>query len=262
MTRRVTGCALALVVALGLSALTACSPRSEPSEPATAQTPTPTSTVPVVDPDAVIKDFTQAVYGFQYDTARDMVSPGSAAERYMTHLVAIDTAFTTNGQTTQDEAPTLVVDDGVATGTYSDGTEFVWQDFTVDAAGLITGWTTPSGVLDKLLWTTPWQGTVAGNTIDLVSAYKSTNGYLWVVLKVTAGASGIDVGAYTSSLVGTDGIAYTPDATRTIAPASTVPAGAAAYVVLTFPKAPFGGTVHLQGWDAEYNDWDAAIPVS
>jgi hypothetical protein len=167
-----------------------------------------------------------------------------------------------NGDAGDREEPTLTfADDGSATATYSEGSSFVWSDFQFDDRGLITSWTTPSGDLAGLLWTQDWQGTVGPNTYTLVSAYKANSGDLYVTLRVDAGQA-TSLSHYSASLVGADSINYSVDAAS--GPRNDIPAGSSAFIVLIFPQAPFGGTVHLPGYypDDMSSSIDVAIPVS
>lgn len=250
---------------IGLLLVTGCSApgsvadkvRSEASQSAVpTQEPEPE-----FDANAVTKEFVSAVYASDYENAVLLASPGSTAARYVTHQEATQKAYQVNGDAGDFEAPTLTFgDDGSATATYSEGTSFVWSDFQFDDRGLVSSWTTPSGDLAGLLWTQDWQGTVGPNTYTLVSAYKANSGDLYVTLRVDAG-QGTSLFHYSASLVGTDSINYSVDAAS--GPTNVIPAGSSAFVVLIFPQAPFGGTVHLQGYypDDSSSSIEVAIPV-
>mgnify|MGYP003637904007 CR=1 FL=1 len=254
--------ALMIAGSLGLAGCTIAA-----AAPASTGAATAASAEPVVEEagtDASMREFVTAIYGNDYTTAEALVVPGSAAQKYVAHQKATDTAYKTNGDFTQplpEEQPTLEFTDGAATAKYPTGESFAWSDFEYDNNGLLASWTTPSGELPGLLWTSEFSGAIAGNTVNLTSAYKSNAGDMYVVLTVTSGA-GIDfLMPYQAQFVASDGIAYS--AQYYSAPRQSLPASATGYVVVTFPQAPFGGTLYLEGYNLGSTDiWKAEIPVA
>lgn len=240
---------------------------SEPPAPE-ASSDASTSAEPAVeemDTDKVMRELVTAVYGNDFATSESLVAPESAAAKYVTHQKSSDTAYKANGDFTPPVAadqPSLEFEDGAVTAKYPGGMSFTWSEFEFDESGLVTSWTTPSGQLPSLLWSADFAGAVAGNSVNLTSAYKTNAGEMHVVLTVTAGSSGIDfMMPYQAQFVASDGIAYT--AQYSSAPGQSLPAGATGYVVLAFPQVPFGGTIYLEGYNVGSPDiWKAEIPVS
>lgn len=252
--------AASLAVA-GVLAFSGCSAVTPASPDASA---TPTVGTEAVDADKVMREFVTAVYANTFATTEAMVAPGSAAAKYVAHQKATDTASKANGDFAQPVAadqPTLEFKDGTATAKYSDGRSFTWTDFEYDDNGLVTSWTTPSGELPSLLWSSDFSGAIAGNTVTLTSAYKTNGGEMHAVLTVTAGSAGIDfMMPYQAQFVASDGIAYAAQSFS--APRQSLPADVTGYVVLAFPQAPFGGTIYLEGYNVGSPDvWKAEIPV-
>lgn len=249
----------------GMLAFSGCSAAT--SAPATAPSGSVSiePSVEAIDTDKLMREFVAAVYAADFTTTESMAAPGSAAAKYIAHQKSTDTANRANGDYMEPVAadqPTLEFQDGTATAKYRDGSSFAWSDFEYDESGLVTSWTTPSGQLPSLLWSTEFTGAIAGNSVTLTSAYKTNGGEMVAVLAVAAGSSGIDfLMPYQAQFVASDGIAYGVQSYS--APRQSLPAGSTGYVVLAFPQAPFGGTIYLEGYNFDTPDvWKAEIPVS
>ncbi|MCS5499346.1 hypothetical protein NY547_19055 [Cnuibacter physcomitrellae] len=216
---------------------------------------------PSAEQNATIEAFTTAVFENRFDEALQHASPGSAAERYVTHQKALATGLSANGEGQSDPStdPTLSFDGDVVTVSQA-GTVYTLSDYTFDADGLVTGWTGKSGPVANVLWTQPWSGQAGGNSVELVSAYKANAGTLYVILKVTAGAGTITPNGYSATYSASDGITYSAGGASQ---PREIAAGSAGYVILTFDGAPFGGTVNFDGTSPDdYSiSWAASIPV-
>lgn len=255
----------ATLAVAGVFALSGCS-ATAPAQTTSSDEPAAMSSSPEAgSADEKMRDFVTAVYANTFTTTEEMVSPGSAAAKYVIHQKSTDTALKANGDYTEPgtaDQPTLEFKDGTATAKYSDGTSFTWSEFEYDDDGLVVSWTTPSGKLPSLLWSTDFSGAIAGNTVALTSAYKTNSGEMRALLTVTAGGEGIDfMMPYQAQFVASDGIAYAAQSFS--APRQSLPAGVTGYVVLAFPQVPFGGTIYLEGYNIGSPDvWKAEIPVS
>jgi hypothetical protein len=103
------------------------------------------------------------------------VKPESAAARYLDHQTALDKALVIDGQDARP--PDATIDPNKKTGKirieYVDEEDadkaVVWEDFTFDQ-GKITGWSNPSGPIDKVLWTRRSKDSALGTAARLVSA--------------------------------------------------------------------------------------------
>jgi hypothetical protein len=244
--------------------VTACTAQPATREPVPTSSPNPTAAIDEsAEANATLQAFSTAVFEERLDDAVQYVSPGSVAERYLTHQQALETGFNANGEGQSDPAdrPTLTFSDGVATITYVDSEPYTWDDFAFDEDGLVRSWTGKSGPIADTLWTQPWTGQSGGNTIDLVSAYRSSSGSLFVILKVTANEGATSPFAYSATYSASDGITYSVESASQ---PQDIAAGSAGYVIMTFSGAPFGGTVNFDGSSPDdYSvSWNASIPIA
>lgn len=253
--------ALALALTLGL---VGCA--SAPSTREPAESNAPASSTPERDQsseqNATIEAFISATFEDRFEDGLQHASPGSPAERYVTHQQAVLTGINANGDGYSDPAtdPTLTFDGGTVNVVESDQSEYALTDFTFDEDGLVVSWVGKSGPVADVLWTAPWSGQTGGNTIDLVSAYKANSGGLFVVLKVAANERTTSVYGYSATYSASDGITYTAE---WASEPQEIAIGSAGYVILAFPGAPFGGTVNLEGTSPDdYSiSWAASVPV-
>lgn len=254
--------AIALGISLGVAGCTA-QPASREADTTTAPATTAAERDESAEQNATIEAFVSAVFAERYDEALQHASPGSPAESYVTHLLAINTALTANGdaQTDTTTEPTQTFEDGVVTVVEPGTGEYTLADFTFDENGLVVAWTGKSGPVGDVLWTIPWTGQTGGNTIELISAYKTNSGALQAVLKVTANERATSPYGYSSTYSASDGITYSVE---WASQPQDIAAGSAAYIVVSFPGAPFGGTINLDGSSPDdYSvSWAAQIPVS
>jgi hypothetical protein len=255
---------LVLIGALGLAGCSTPTVAEQVRSEKATETPAPTPSKPVFDANKAMEEYVNAVFAKDYETAGLLSSPGSVAERYLTHLTETQTAYVNAGQEyllNEGEEPTVTFKDGVASVDYPESDfEYVWSNFEFDDRGLVTTWTTASGPMDGNIWTTPWEGAVGGNTVTLVSAYQSSGGALWVTLKVAAGASETNVNGYSATYVDASGGA------RSVAQSaqpSSLPPSSSGLISVVFDQADFGGTLHLDGYNTvDYTDWAVEIPVT
>jgi len=253
--------ALALALTLGLVGCASAPATREPAESSA-----PASSAPERDQsseqNATMEAFVSAAFVDRFEDALQHASPGSPADRYVTHQQALFTGLNANGDGNTDPVaqPTLTFDDGTVKVVYSDQTEYALTDFTFDEDGLVVSWVGKSGPVADVLWTTPWSGQAGGNTIDLVSAYRANSGALFVVLKVAANERTTSVYGYSATYSAADGITYTAE---WASQPQQIANGSAGYVILVFPSAPFGGTVNLEGASPDdYSiSWVASVPV-
>ncbi|WP_199183331.1 hypothetical protein [Cryobacterium sp. Y82] len=253
--------ALALALALGLVGCASAPATREPAE-SNASASSASEKDSSSKQDATIEAFISAAFGDGYEDALQHASPGSPAERYVTHQQALFTGLNANGDGETDPAdePTLAFKGGTVQVVQSDQSEYALTDFIFDEDGLVVSWIGKSGPVADVLWTTPWSGQTGGNTIDLVSAYRANGGGLFVVLKVTANERSTNAFGYSATYSASDGITYTADGASQ---PQQIAVGSAGYVILTFPGAPFGGTVLLEGTSPDdfSISWAASVPV-
>lgn len=135
------------------------------------------------------KTFADQMNQAEYLRALELVAPGSAAERYLTHMIAMDGAAGAAGYGKLTPPSELTVDDAAKTITLTaeGGASAIWRSFSHDDAGLVTGWAlgTEGTPLADQLWTTPAEATTDTAKVTLVSAYRNDAG-LWIALDLTA----------------------------------------------------------------------------
>lgn len=252
---------LAIALTVGVAGCTAAPATREPAESSA-----PASSAPERDQsaeqNATIEALITAIWEDRFEEALQHASPGSPAERYVTHQQALFTGLNANGHGYMDPAnePTLTFDDGSVKVVEVGQSEYTLSDFTFDGDGLVVSWTGKSGPLADVLWTAPWSGQTGGNTIDLVSAYRANSGHLFVILKVSANERTTSVFGYSATYSGSDGITYSAESSSQPEQIAT---GSAGYVIMNFPGAPFGGTVNLEGSSPDdYSiSWAASVPI-
>lgn len=261
---RTTHSIVALAIALTFG-LVGCASAPATREPASSNAPASSAAEsdPSLEQNATIEAFISAAFGDGYEDALQHASPGSPAERYVIHQQALFTGLNANGDGGTDPAnePTLTFDDGTVNVVESDQSEYSLTDFAFDEEGLVVSWTGKSGPVADVLWTTPWSGQTGGNTIDLVSAYRANGGALFVILKVAANERSTTAFGYSATYSASDGITYTADSASQ---PQQIANGSAGYIIVTFPGAPFGGTVLLEGSSPDdYSiSWAASVPVA
>lgn len=183
-----------LVPALALLLLLAgCS--AEPERVILVTTPPSPSTSAAAGPTAHgwnnARAFTDAALRGKYSTAKQYVSPGSEADRYLQHQVAMDRAMTAAGDGGMPSAGKITYDDAAATVTFTypddPTTAITWQGFAYDASGLVVSWQTGASLetLADRLSSKPAKATTSHAKVRLVSAYRNDRA-LFVVVEVTA----------------------------------------------------------------------------
>lgn len=231
--------ALGAAVAMVLLGATACG-GNNPS-PVTVQTsasPTPTESEAGLAWENVVA-FTAAVFARDFESASEYVSPGSPAERYITHMRNVEQALTLAGQ--QDSSPATEVTPDRDTGSVevveSVGAEpYTWAEFVSDPEGRVISWTGAQGPVEETLWLTQQSGSALGQVIALSSAYRSNIGDLWVVVDVTPEyTTYVDYGAI---YIDPSGLAHAP--TSVIHP-PTIVGAATSKVAYLYEGAELGG---------------------
>lgn len=198
------------------------------------------------------KEFTENVNEGKYDAALEHVSEGSAAARYLTHMTAIDDASVAagSGRVTSESELTFSEDEKSITQSDEGVEPTVWESFTWDDAGKLTGWSTGEDdtPLKDRLWTKEAQASTANADVTLVSAYKNDAG-LWVVLDVKSKKTAI---APDCSPLLDDTKNRQREATNCMAPGK-INKGKAGYVAFLFEGANFGGTLRYELTSAGYH---------
>lgn len=251
---------LAVVVAATLLPLSACSSAPQPAvtitatvtaEPTPSPTPTPTFDV-AAEGWSNAKAFTEQIVKNKYDKAAAFVSEGSAADRYLVHMIAINDASRAAGYGALLTASDIEFDEEAKsiTQSASDADPVVWQTFTWDDLGKITGWATGDDdtPLADRLWTKPADASIDYAKVTLVSAYKNDAG-LWVVLDVKAKKGAVEPDC--SPLLD-DTKDRQREATNCTAP-DKINKGKAAYVAFLFEGATFGGKLRYEVQNASYD---------
>ena len=128
----------------------------------------------------------------------------------------------------------------------------MWSDFEVDAAGLVTGWTTEQGRLSSLISAPGSEAQAAGATVSVHSAYQTNEGDLLVVVEVAADDT---VSVDESTLVRRDDESTTASS-ATVGP-TEIEAGRSGVVVYRFEGIPLGGSLVYE----VQNDYDAPVAV-
>jgi len=205
-----------------------------------------------VDPDvmAVAGEYLEALTD---DSGPDTVAmatasaPGSVAERYATHLGALDAIQVASGE--QREQASVTVDGGTATVTLTpagaeEGVDTTWADFTVDDEGRLDSFTINGVALDDRLIVGGDSDTTDGVEAALVSAFQlASSDRPVVIVEFDNGADG----RYRLS----EAIYVAPDGTEgSSVPGGRgllVPAGEENRAALVFEAAPLGGTLTLVG---------------
>jgi hypothetical protein len=162
-----------------------------------------TTTTPATDPYADFKTavkFTKLAHTDKYEAAKELVAPGSAADRYVIHQLKLQKAYQISGQDPGGEEPSIDSDKGKRSirieFTGEDGYSYTWKDFTFDH-GKVTGWTGKSGLVASVLWSRASKDSALGTTARLVSAYRSNAGSMFVVVEFSTKRD-VDL-AYTAS---------------------------------------------------------------
>lgn len=243
--------------------LAACSTGTPPATSPSAQSSSVASAAASVAPDAatptVAEGWTNAVkfaelaLGKKFEAARAFASPGSAADRYLTHQVAFAEAFAAGGGSGNDpQTPTANRDAGTISFSQGNGRdEAVWKAFTYDEAGKVTGWALEDTgtLLANQLWTKAAEATLKGATVKLVSAYQNSFG-LWVVLDITSADRDLKMD-FMPSL--TDAKKRQRSAASVHGP-EDIMKGTSAYVVYAFEGATFGGSLTYTLRSSSYSE--------
>ena len=214
---------------------------------------------PTPEPSANGWDNAQAFAGAalkgNYEEATEYVAAGSAAERYLTHMTAINEAMVAAGDGGTENPDDITYDAATRTVsyTYTDADMTAeWNRFEYDSAGKVISWSTGKSdtKLSDRLWTKPAKASVAHASVELVSAYKNDSG-LFVVLDVKAKDRSItpDCGALLD-----DSKHRQREAAECSAP-EKITKGSSGYVALSFEGAAFGGTLRYNVEGADYDDY-------
>ena len=252
LQRPLVGLAVAAVLVTagcGTTAGTEASPT--PSATTEASTDTTTeSTWPVV------VDLNAAMAAQDYESAAALTAPGSAAQTYVQYRSDVAAAQQAAGA---EAAPDGVVADDeqagtvtVTVGSGADEVTYVWSDFDVDAAGLVTGWSTEQGRLDSLISAPGSEAEAAGATVSVRSAYQTNEGDVLVVVGVAADDT---VSVDESTVIRLDDES-TATSSATVGPAE-IEAGQSGLVVYRFDGVPLGGTLVYE----VQNSYDAPAAV-
>lgn len=251
---------LALALLLPLAGCGAPSTAVTPAVPAAASAAA--STAPSASPPSTVDNwanavkFSELVLGNKHDQARPYASPGSPADRYVTHQIAGREAIAAGGgPATAKETPTVNAE--AHTVSFPSGDEeAVWKDFTYDADGKVTGWTLAGTgtTLASRMWTKDAQATVKGVTVKLVSAYQNDSG-LFVILDITSADRDLQSDPQPSL---TDTKKRQRQSASFTGPTS-VTKGNSAYMLYFFPDATFGGTLTYKLLSSSYSSVGSVV---
>ena len=176
--------------------LTGCSsggaPESGPDIPeATPNVSTPVdspTTAPSSDHFDSALEFTRLVMTDKYSRATTMVEANSPAARYIAYQLAIDKAHRIDGRDVSSGEDDWTFDGDKRTGKIriesTDGSAvYTWKQFAFDGAGKIRAWTGASGPVGSVLWTRESRDSGLGASARLVSAYRSNDGAMNMVVE-------------------------------------------------------------------------------
>lgn len=210
-----------------------------------------------------IATFVAAQWNGDDKTALSLVAPNSPAEQYAKYQQALDEAYRTNGESNEQpslsfaddaRAGTVTITEDLPEGADADPEAHVWRDFEVDSQGRIVAWTGTSGPLREALWSKDYNGHIGGARAELVGAYKTNSGSLFVLLDIKAGKQTVHLDSDATYVV--DGRAEKP--AYWLGPYE-VDAGTSAYHLFVFKGSDFGGRFKTQ---VTSDDWESLGQVS
>lgn len=266
MDRR-TQAFLGIIAATG-ALLTACSGNEAPSVSET-RAPDRSSTTTTTSPSSgsgAARKYIEALSSRDPETMQTALAntlPGSIAEMYARHIIAVVTAYRDGGQPVPESQATFsagsgrVCDEGKTEGETC--TEFA--DFVVDKKTKKLVEFTADGIRldDRLVLGTGAAQSAQGASVRLVSAYHSVQSdRLFVVVEVKAGDKAIDVYAYGASYVGPDGRQVEAEQATG---SDGLQAGATGTVVIAFPSQSPGGRMVFDISDPDYNTATVTLPI-
>jgi len=191
----------------------------------------------------------------QRAVAAELTAPGSNAYAYAIEQAAVNQALMDSGAGTDAPSKLNTLTDGfelcdsdLISGeeTYADGK---LSDFDAGGSPLAGRLSLGDGSAIKL-------GKLA--TAELIAAYTSIAGDLYVVFEIKSKTDEFSID-YDTTYLAPDG--RQASVTSTIAP-SELSSGALANYAFIFEGASFGGKLKLKGYDANYNEVSAEVPIS
>ena len=251
--RSLTGLAIATALVTTACGTTAGT-EAAPTAPATTQA---TTDAPDAGTWPVVVDLNSALATQDYEVAAALTAPGSAAQTYVEYRSDVAAAQQAAGAEAAPDG--VVVDDEqdgtvtVTIGSGSDEVTYIWSDFDVDEAGLVTGWSTEQGSLSALISSPGSEAEAAGATVSVRSAYQTNEGDLFVVVGIVADDDTVSVDEGTV-VRGEDESSAASSAT--VGPAE-IEAGQSGVVVYRFDGIPLGGALVYE----VQNSFDAPVAV-
>lgn len=247
-------------------ALASCSGDDAPDVALDQEDATPSSTT-TTEPEAAPPDGTVAYFEafLNYDPERmqEMVNhskPGSPARAYAEHQINIATYVP---DLPTDE--TIEVADDTITITSRDQNgqpdPTTYDDFVADSDGLLVRFSVEGAPIVGRLPTRPAQVTGSGITLELRSAYQtSQTNLLTVFFDITNNASTpFDDASNQASYVDADGRQFQPEQGN---PSITVQPGATALFAVVFPRATISGRMVYTGFlDNFFTEVHLELPV-
>lgn len=248
---------LRVVLVAGALVSAACGGDREPTagqetNPAPTASPATTTTLndTSAERDEVARGYLDAFAAGDPETMSAMhefAEPGSVADVYATHQIAVTKAFRDAGAPFLGQRVTYRGDEAEVCSIEGE-TCGIWADFTTDPeSGLLTGFTIDGQPLDgRLLGGSGESTSATGATFTLVSAYKSVQGdSLFVVVEVENGPEPVTIYPSSAEYVTPDGRQVT--AVDGVGPTELRPSAKATYVPV-FDGADLGGTVYIVGY--------------
>lgn len=201
---------------------------------------------------SAVVGFSQAVADGDWARAAELSAPDSAAAAYVQYREDVARAQESIGA---DPAEPLSVTPDSSSGTVtvalSDDVEYMWSAFDVEG-GQVSDFTTDRGRMSDLVILPSGEEQAAGATVGLSSAYATSSGDLYVVVRIAAD---------TTILVDEELTLQTPDGgsvpSEERVGVDEVVGGTTGVIVYTFAGQPLGGTVVYE----VQNDTDAPAAV-
>lgn len=214
-------------------------PAASSAAPVAQATSTTNPAPTLVDDWSNAVKFSELALAGKHEGAKKYVSPGSAADRYLIHQIALREAVVAAGSARNDPlTPTVNRDSGTISFSQGEGEDdTVWKDFTYDG-GKVSGWTIGETPLSSRVWTKDAEASLKGVNVKLVSAYQNDSA-LWVILDVTSADRDLKMD-YSPAL--TDAKKRQREAATVVGP-DEVKTGTSAYVAYAFEGAAYGGTL-------------------
>lgn len=180
------------------------------------------------DPWSTVVAFNEALVAQNWAGAAALAEPESLAAEYVEYRMAVAEAQqaagdpdTSTGTVTGDESSGTVT---VTLSADDDEVVYAWDGFEVGDGGLVSTWSTSQGPLSDVLTSPGTSGEGAGATVTWTHAYVTTDGRLYVTVRVEAQDDLITPDDSLGIRIGSDTVASSsPVGTTEIDAGSTAP---------------------------------------